>query len=121
MTGLVYKSTGSWYTVKSENGDFIEGKSTLGAMAVGVPGTIAGIFEAHKKFGTLPIETLIQPAINLAKNGIVITKNQIKNLNSNRVRFKKVNNYTIHLDTLWKAGDTLKFLELAITLIKVVR
>ena len=102
-----------------ENGDFIEDKSTLGAMAVGVPGTIAGIFETHKKFGTLPIETLIQPAINLAKNGIVITKNQAKSLNDSRVKFKKANNYTIYLDTIWKAGDTLKFLELAITLERI--
>ena len=102
-----------------ENRDFIEDKSTLGAMAVGVPGTIAGIFETHKKFGTLPIETLIQPAINLAKNGIVITKNQAKSLNDSRVKFKKANNYTIYLDTIWKAGDTLKFLELAITLERI--
>jgi gamma-glutamyltranspeptidase/glutathione hydrolase len=103
----------------NENGDFIEDKSTLGAMAVGVPGTIAGVFEAHKKFGTLPIEKLIQPAIDLAKNGIIITKNQANSLNYSRPRFKKANNYTIHLDTLWKAGDTLKFTELAATLERI--
>src|SRR6056300_1589619 len=43
-----------------ENGEIIDGKSTYGAMAIGVPGTIAGIFEVHKKFGTLPVEQLIQ-------------------------------------------------------------
>ncbi|GGK60245.1 MULTISPECIES: gamma-glutamyltransferase [Flavobacteriaceae] len=102
-----------------ENGDFIEHKSTLGAMAVGIPGTIAGIFATHKKFGTLPIETLIQPAINLAKRGIFITKNQAKNLNNSRTKFEKANNYTIHLDTLWVVGDTLKFTELATTLERI--
>ena len=102
-----------------KNGDFIENKSTLGAMAIGIPGTIAGIFAAHKKFGTLSIETLIQPAIELAKKGIVLTKNQAKNLNSSRAKFKKANNYTIHLDTLWKVGDTLKFSELATTLERI--
>ena len=102
-----------------KNGNFIENKSTLGAMAVGIPGTIAGIFEAHKKFGTLPMETLIQPAIDLAKKGIIVTKYQANNLNNSRTKFKKANNYTIHLDTLWKAGDTLKFIELATTLERI--
>ena len=32
-----------------ENGDIIKGKCTIGAMAVGVPGTIAGVFAVHKK------------------------------------------------------------------------
>ena len=102
-----------------ENGDFIENKSKLGAMAVGIPGTIAGIFEAHKKFGTLPMEMLIQPAIDLAKKGIIITKNQATSLNKSRINFKKANNYTIFLDTIWKAGDTLKFTELATTLERI--
>jgi gamma-glutamyltranspeptidase/glutathione hydrolase len=103
----------------NENGDIIENKSTLGALAIGIPGTIAGIFEAHKKFGTLPMETLIQPAIDLAKKGIVVTKNQAKSLNYSRENFKKANNYKIHLDTLWNAGDTLKFTELAKTLNRI--
>ena len=102
-----------------KNGAIIENKSTLGAMAVGIPGTIAGIFKAHKKFGTLPIETLIQPAINLAKKGIIITKNQANSLNNSRKKFKKANNYNIHLDTLWKTGDTLKFTKLAATLERI--
>ena len=102
-----------------KNGDFIENKSTLGAIAVGIPGTIAGIFEAHKKYGTLPIETLIQPAIDLAKNGIIVTQNQANSLNNSRANFKKANNYTIYLDTLWKTGDTLKFTELATTLERI--
>ncbi|UMB55116.1 gamma-glutamyltransferase [Lutibacter sp. A64] len=103
----------------TKNGDFIKNKSTLGAMAVGIPGTIAGIFEAHKKFGSLPIEILIQPAIDLAKNGIIVTEYQANNLNNSRTRFKKANNYTIYLDTIWKAGDTLKFTELANTLERI--
>ena len=48
-----------------EEGNVIPGKSTLGAMAVGVPGTIAGVFEVHDKFGTLPIEDILQPVIDL--------------------------------------------------------
>ena len=51
-----------------ENGEVIPDMSTLGAMAVGVPGGIAGLFTAHEKFGTLPMAELIQPVIDLAKN-----------------------------------------------------
>ena len=55
-----------------ENGNVIKDKSTLGAMAVGIPGTIAGLFKVHDKFGSIPFDKLIQPAINLAENGIVV-------------------------------------------------
>ncbi len=54
-----------------ENGKVIPGKSTLGAMAVGIPGAIAGIFEVHEKLGSLPIEDILQPVIALAYKGTV--------------------------------------------------
>ena len=50
-------------------------------MSVGVPGTISGIFDAHKKFGNLSIEQLFNPAINLAEKGFVIDKRQASLLN----------------------------------------
>nr|WP_321234129.1 gamma-glutamyltransferase [uncultured Psychroserpens sp.] len=59
-------------------GNVIKGKSTVGAYAVGVPGTVAGIFAAHEKFGSLPIETLLQPVIALAENGFSVTEKQHK-------------------------------------------
>ena len=62
------------------NGNVIEDKSTLGAMAVGVPGTIAGVFEVHKKLGSLPIETILGPVIELAKRGVVVTTKQEKRI-----------------------------------------
>lgn len=95
--------------------DVIEGKSTLGAVAVGVPGTIAGLFAVHKKFGTLPFEKLIQPAIDLANRGILVTAKQAKRLEKYRKLFKEANNRTIELDKDWKVGDTIKFFALAKT------
>ncbi len=59
-------------------GNVIPNKSTVGAFAVGVPGTIAGIFAAHEKFGSLPIDTLLQPVIELAETGYYITDKQHK-------------------------------------------
>ena len=100
-------------------GNVIPKKSRLGALAVGIPGTIAGVFEVHKKFGTLPIEELIQPAINLAKKGVVVTKKQAKRISRNRPLFNKVNKSKILLDSNWKTGDTIKYISLAKTLSRI--
>ena len=98
------------------NGEVINEKSKLGALAVGVPGTIAGLFAVHKKFASLPFSTLMQPAIDLATKGVVITTKQANRLKYYRKSFQKANQRTIYLDKEWKAGDTLKYLVLAKTL-----
>ena len=102
-----------------DEGNIIKDKSTLGAMAVGIPGTIAGLFEVHKKFGTMPIEQLIQPAINIAIRGVIVTQKQAEQLNNYRNLFSVANNRTIHLDKEWKAGDTIKYPALANTLTRI--
>ncbi len=98
-----------------KEGNVIPDKSTLGAMAIGVPGTVAGLFKIHQKFGTLPFAELIQPAINLAKRGVVFTKKQARGTNHYRELFEKANKRTILLDHEWKEGDTIKYLKLAAT------
>lgn len=98
-----------------QNGDIIPDKSTLGAMAIGVPGTIAGLFEIHDKFGSKPFSELIQPAIDLAKRGVVVTKNQAETINKYRRYFQKANERTIFLDKEWHEGDTIKYPALART------
>ena len=102
-----------------ENQNVNKAASKLGALAVGVPGTIAGLFEVHKKFGSLPFEKLIDPAIKLATNGVVVTKKQAKRLNQNKNYFKQANKGTIALDKNWKAGDTIKYPKLAKTLERI--
>ncbi len=101
------------------HGNVIKGASTLGGLSVGVPGTIAGLFQVYKKFGTLPFDSLIQPAINLAKRGVIVTKKQAKRLNHYRKYFAMENGQTIPFDKGWKAGDTLKSLKLAQTLKRI--
>jgi gamma-glutamyltranspeptidase / glutathione hydrolase len=100
-------------------GNVIKNKSVLGAHAVGIPGSVAGVFEVHQKLGSLPFSDLVQPAIDLAKNGITITKKQAKDLNNATERFRKVNNYQTIFDKEWKAGDTLIQNELAQTLERI--
>ncbi|HEY9169357.1 MAG TPA: gamma-glutamyltransferase [Lutibacter sp.] len=102
-----------------ENGNIIEGKSTLGAMAIGVPGTVDGLFKVHEKFGSLPFAELIQPAIDLANKGVVVTEKQAARLANYRHYFSEVNAAKILLDADWKAGDTIKYVKLAKTLERI--
>ncbi|MDB4204598.1 gamma-glutamyltransferase [Polaribacter sp.] len=100
-------------------GNVIPGKSSFGVHSVGVPGTIAGLFEVYKKFGSLPFKDLIQPAIDMARNGFKVTSKQAKSLNRTRKLFEKANNYKILFDKEWKKGDLLKQEELAQTLERI--
>ena len=74
-----------------EKGNVIPGKSTLGGMAVGVPGTVAGLEAVHEKFGSLPWEDLVQPAIDLARKGYPVTKKQQSSFEGKRAEFIEVN------------------------------
>ena len=56
-----------------ENGTVIDNKSTLGYLASGVPGTVAGLWSVHQRFGSMKWSELIEPAINLAEDGFEIT------------------------------------------------
>ena len=102
-----------------KNGKVIADKSTLGALAVGVPGTIAGIFEVYEKFGSLPIGELIQPAIDLARNGVLITELQANSYMNKNVELIKANNYVTPFENGWKAGERFKYEELAQTLERI--
>ena len=101
-------------------GNVIPNKSVLGAMAVGVPGSIAGIFAAHEKFGSLPIEDLIQPVITLANSGIIITEKQLANIQEKQPDFLVANKDSILFSKPWKINDTLKHPNLSNTLQKIM-
>ncbi|MDC1262283.1 gamma-glutamyltransferase [Polaribacter sp.] len=102
-----------------ENKEVIKGKSTLGAMAVGVPGTVAGVFEVHRKFGTLSIEEILAPVIALAKRGVIVTKKQEKRIAKFQASFLKANKDTILFNKAWKEKDTIKYSALAATLSRI--
>ncbi len=53
-------------------GKLINGSNHDGLKSVGVPGTIAGLYMAHQKYGKLPWRDLVQPAVDLAKNGFMM-------------------------------------------------
>lgn len=103
------------------SGNVIEGKSTIGAMAVGVPGTVAGVFAVHETFGTLPIEEILQPVIDLAIKGVVITKKQAKRLHKYRDDFNKANKDDILFSKEWSEDDIFYNLGIVNTLHRLAR
>ena len=64
--------------------DLIPGKSTTGHLAVGVPGSVAGMTEALRRFGTMPLREVIAPAIELAEKGFVVDSNLMRSLKSSQ-------------------------------------
>lgn len=99
-------------------GNVIPDMSLATHQASGVPGSVDGMVEAHKKYGKLKWEELVQPAIDLAHNGFSITKKLASSLNWGSAQFKKLNPGKTYLlkDSVWKEGDQLKQEDLAKTL-----
>lgn len=102
-------------------GNVILGMSTVGATGVGVPGTIAGIFEVHKKFGTLPIEDIIQPVIELVDRGVEVTEKQAKRLDYYWDQIVEVNGDNTLFFNKCIPGDTLRYPALASTLRRIAQ
>jgi len=69
-----------------ENGNADPQLSRYSLKASGVPGTVAGLYHAHEKFGRLPWKRLVQPGIDLARNGIVVTRDLATLLRARRER-----------------------------------
>lgn len=101
-------------------GNVIADLSINGHLSCGVPGTVAGLFTMHQ-YAKLPMKVLIQPAIDLAQNGYVITASEANSLNNDRADFIKYNTQPTAFvkDSAWKAGDTLFQPELAQTLTRI--
>jgi gamma-glutamyltranspeptidase/glutathione hydrolase len=90
--------------------------SQYGHLAAGIPGTIAGLFATHK-YAKLPFKELIQPAIDIAEQGFVITQREADNLDSNHQNFIRNNTKPVaFVKQDWKKGDTLIQKDLAKTL-----
>ena len=100
-------------------GNVIPDMSTLGATAVGVPGTVAGIIEVHEKFGSLPLKEIFEPIIALAERGVVVTANQEKRLASQREKFIEVNGDSTKFATVFKEGDIITYPTLAKTMRRI--
>ncbi|MES2416719.1 MAG: gamma-glutamyltransferase [Bacteroidota bacterium] len=99
-------------------GNPIVEKSLYGQLASGVPGSVAGMAEAHQKYGKLKWEVLLAPAVSLATEGFKITGRQANELNGLKARLKRSNPLGTALlkETKWVEGDILVQRELGKTL-----
>ena len=101
-------------------GNAVPGKSINGHLSGGVPGTIAGLFESMK-YAKLSFKVLIQPAIELAEKGFVLTKSEAGSLNAIQKDLQKYNTImpAFSKNVPWNAGDTLIQKDLAATLKRI--
>ncbi len=104
-----------------DTGDIIKGMSTATLAASGVPGSVAGILAMHSDYGILELEKIIQPAIDLARDGFPVAEKQAGSLNSTRKLFIERNDHPVAFvkDKPWHKGDTLKQEDLAATLERI--
>jgi gamma-glutamyltranspeptidase/glutathione hydrolase len=103
-------------------GNVIEGMSTLGAMAAGVPGTVAGLHKAHELHGSLPWPELIEPAISLARDGFPASEklaSSLRELQEYKDRFPGLLQFMKSDGTSLAPGDTLRQPILARTLERI--
>lgn len=101
-----------------EQGDVKPYESLFGAKASGIPGTVAGMWAAHKKYGTLDWERLLAPAVDLAEQGFVVHEKLANNIDHyiDRTKVAAINNNFSEYFAHAKAGTTFKQPELAKTL-----
>ena len=97
-------------------GNVIKGKSTIGGLAVGIPGTVAGLYEVHQKLGSLPWSELVQPAIDLAINGYTVTKKKKISFDAKKKDFININGKNTFYAQKYEKGDVVINLALANTL-----
>jgi gamma-glutamyltranspeptidase/glutathione hydrolase len=96
--------------------------SLAGHLAVGVPGSVDGMIELHKKYGKLTWQDLLQPAIDLAANGFPITQNEANYLNKHQDDFIKNNSTNPpkqFIKKTWQPQEMLYQKELARTLQRI--
>ena len=104
-----------------KEGNPITDLSLYGQLASGVPGSVAGMDEAFKKYGSLTWQELIQPAIELAEKGFKITEQQAGEFNRYKERFTRLNpkGAAIIKEQSWKSGDLFVQQDLAETLKRI--
>ena len=104
------------------DGNVVNNSNHMGALSVGVPGTVAGLWKAHQERGSLPWEQLVAPAIKLAREGIPITyalqsgflsnKSRFDLYPSSQQKFFKADGSSFELGELWVQEDLAHTLEL---------
>jgi len=101
-----------------EHGDVIENASLIGAPAAGVPGTVAGLWEAHQRYGTLPWKDLVMPAVALAEDGFLPAQALVDNVHSVKDWFGDSTNFYRYFGAI-RSDQPFRQPELAKTLRRI--
>jgi gamma-glutamyltranspeptidase / glutathione hydrolase len=100
------------------DGEVNEGESLTGHLAVGVPGTVAGLRAAHDRYGVLPWAELVEPAVALAERGFVVPGPLANRVQGALPRLAVRTNFATYFGSL-RAGDVFRQPELAATLRRI--
>jgi len=102
------------------DGEVIPDASLVGALAAGVPGTVAGMWEAHQRLGSLAWADLLAPAIKLARDGFVVDEVLAREIRDFASELSGRTNFDLYFGQL-KPGDRFKQPELANTLERIAK
>ena len=83
----------------NDDGSVNKKRAREGILSIGVPGTVYGMWEVHKKFGSISWKKLIEPAIKLAEEGFIMSPFMVDALNR---RYKKLSNYQNFKDIFYE-------------------
>ncbi|PJJ08158.1 gamma-glutamyltranspeptidase/glutathione hydrolase [Flavobacterium sp. 1] len=106
---------------QDKDGNVIKGISTETPLAIGVPGTIAGMFAVNKKYGSMPMSEILKPVIALAEKGVIVTKKQECTLANYKEAIIKANGENTKFSTASKENDTVKYPALAETFRRIAK
>ena len=84
----------------NNQGDVVDNITLIGGQAAGVPGTVAGFWEAHQRFGQLPWKDLVQPAIELADKGFMPAPILVESIHSMEQRFEGATNFNDYFNSI---------------------
>ena len=106
----------------SLDGNVVDNSNHIGPLAVGVPGTVAGLWKAHQELGSLPWADLVAPAVKLAREGISInyslytgfarSKPRFDQYPSSAAKFFKADGSLYEMGETWRQPDLAHTLEL---------
>ena len=100
------------------DGNVIDGLSLIGHLSVGVPGTVAGFWKAHQRFGSMPWRDLVMPAVELAEAGFVVPDNLGGGMLTELERIADKTNFADYFGNM-QSGELFKQPELAATLQRI--
>ncbi|HKV78852.1 MAG TPA: gamma-glutamyltransferase [Candidatus Sulfotelmatobacter sp.] len=101
-------------------GNVIEGASEYGYKAIGVPGSVAGMVTAEKKFGKLTLKQVMAPAIKLARDGFTLTWDEARDLHDSYLaKFPESRRVFQRNGDYYKSGEVFRQPDLARTLERI--